>query len=154
MPAPTALLQRPENNSEPAVQENDGSILLDPSIAAESEDPIKYVEETSMDIDAEGAPLFPPSSESTQLFRVETRKIPVPPHRFSPLKASWPRLYPPLVDQLRLQCRMNVKTKSVELRTSKHTTDTGALQKGEDFIKAFCLGFDLDDAIARKSNEF
>lgn len=43
---------------------------------------------------------------------------------------------------------MNVKNKVVELRTSKHTADTGALQKGEDFVKAFSLGFDVDDAIA------
>lgn len=43
---------------------------------------------------------------------------------------------------------MNVKSKAVELRTSKHTTDTGALQKGADFIQAFTLGFDVDDAIA------
>jgi RNA-binding protein PNO1 len=43
---------------------------------------------------------------------------------------------------------MNVKNKAVELRTSRHTIDTGALQKGEDFVKAFSLGFDVDDAIA------
>lgn len=43
---------------------------------------------------------------------------------------------------------MNIKTRSVELRTSKQTTDAGALQKGEDFVKAFSLGFDVDDAIA------
>jgi RNA-binding protein PNO1 len=43
---------------------------------------------------------------------------------------------------------MNTKTKSVELRTSSATTDTGALQKGADFVKAFTLGFDVDDAIA------
>jgi RNA-binding protein PNO1 len=43
---------------------------------------------------------------------------------------------------------MNVKTNSVELRTSTQTADTGALQKGEDFVKAFTLGFDVDDAIA------
>jgi rRNA processing protein Krr1/Pno1 len=43
---------------------------------------------------------------------------------------------------------MNIKTKSVELRTSSATVDTGALQKGEDFVKAFTLGFDVDDAIA------
>ena len=36
----------------------------------------------------------------------------------------------------------------VELKTSKFTTDSGALQKGEDFLKAFTLGFDVDDAIA------
>ncbi|KAG4221348.1 hypothetical protein PC116_g30176 [Phytophthora cactorum] len=43
---------------------------------------------------------------------------------------------------------MNVKHKRVELRTSRHTTDAGALQKGEDFVRAFALGFDVDDAIA------
>lgn len=68
------------------------------------------------------------------------------------LKEQWliPRTcsYPPLVDHLKLQVRMNVKNRAVEMRTSKHTTDTGALQKGEDFVKAFSLGFDVDDAIA------
>lgn len=36
----------------------------------------------------------------------------------------------------------------VELRTSKFTTDSGAIQQGEDFLRAFTLGFDVDDAIA------
>lgn len=80
--------------------------------------------------------------------RVETRKVPVPPHRMTPLKRAWPSIYPPLVEHLQLQCRMNIKRKTVELRTSKHTVDSGALQKGEDFVKAFTLGFDVDDAIA------
>jgi len=52
------------------------------------------------------------------------------------------------VEHLKLQVRMNIKNRAVELRTSKFTTDTGALQKGEDFVKAFCLSFDVDDAIA------
>lgn len=43
---------------------------------------------------------------------------------------------------------MNTKDKAVEMRTSKKTMDTGALQKGADFIRAFALGFDVDDAIA------
>lgn len=43
---------------------------------------------------------------------------------------------------------MNLKTRSVELRASKKTVDHGALQKGADFIRAFALGFDVDDAIA------
>ena len=80
--------------------------------------------------------------------RVEVRKVPVPPHRMTPLKATWPKIYPPLVEHLKLQVRMNVKSKAVELRTSKHTTDTGALQKGADFVQAFCLGFDVEDSIA------
>ena len=48
---------------------------------------------------------------------------------------------------------MNIKTRSVELRTSSQTTSTSALQKGEDFVKAFTLGFDVDDAIARALRE-
>lgn len=43
---------------------------------------------------------------------------------------------------------MNTSKRTVEMRTSSATTDTGALQKGEDFVRAFCLGFDVDDAIA------
>jgi RNA-binding protein PNO1 len=40
---------------------------------------------------------------------------------------------------------MNVKTKQVEMRTSKFTLDGGsALQKGADFLRAFTLGFDVD----------
>ena len=66
----------------------------------------------------------------------------------TPLKTYWPKIYPPLVEHLKLQVRMNIAKKAVELRTSSHTTDTGAIQKGADFITAFCLGFDLDDAIA------
>ena len=66
----------------------------------------------------------------------------------TPLKQAWPSIYPPLVEHLKLQCRMNIKRKTVELRTSKHTVDTGALQKGEDFVKAFTLGFEVDDAVA------
>jgi rRNA processing protein Krr1/Pno1 len=43
---------------------------------------------------------------------------------------------------------MNLKNKAVELRNSQFTTEPGALQKGEDFIRAITYGFDVDDAIA------
>jgi len=68
----------------------------------------------------------------------------------TPLKNSWAKIYPPLVEHLKLQVRMNIKERAVELRTSKKTgADAGgSLQKGEDFIRAFTLGFDVDDAIA------
>lgn len=83
-----------------------------------------------------------------RLVHIETRKVPVPPHRFSPIKASWAKIYPPLCEHLQLQVRMNIKNKAVELRNSRFTSDPGALQKGEDFLKALTLGFDVDDAIA------
>lgn len=104
--------------------------------------------DNSMKIDSESRPLFTAENTITQVHRSETRKVPVPPHRMTPLKNAWPKIYPPLVEHLKLQVRMNVKNRAIELRTSKHTTDTGALQKGADFIQAFCLGFDVDDAIA------
>lgn len=101
-------------------------------------------------LDESGKPRFGAASVAEgRVVKLESRKVPVPPHRMTPLRNSWNKIYPPLVDHLKLQVRMNLKTRSVELRTHpKHTTDPGALQKGADFIKAFTLGFDLDDSIA------
>ena len=101
-----------------------------------------------MQIDTDSRPLFDAEQTIAQRHRSETRKVAVPPHRMTPLKSAWPKIYPPLVEHLKLQVRMNIKSRAIELRTSKYTTDTGALQKGADFIQAFCLGFDVDDAIA------
>jgi len=46
------------------------------------------------------------------------------------------------------QVRFNTKTRSIEMKTSQHTLDTGALQKGADFCSAFMLGFEVQDAVA------
>lgn len=55
---------------------------------------------------------------------------------------------------------MNTKRRCVELRVNKHfiiiyyiqtsklTEDIGAIQKGADFLKAYMLGFELQDAVA------
>lgn len=173
MPAPTALLRAPEKLAEeeeiltdapPGAHIESSGYSIDIDEVLEAEGPILDLQttkpesiptkeaqssaDTSMEIDTEGRPKFAPSADTATLHRVETRKVPIPPHRMSPLKASWPKIYPPLVEHLKLQVRMNTKSRAVELRTSKHTTDSGALQKGEDFVKAFTLGFDVDDAIA------
>ncbi|EGE77113.1 pre-rRNA-processing protein PNO1 [Blastomyces dermatitidis ATCC 18188] len=166
MPAPTARIRHhPEgtdtNQTPASVSHNaprhEEDILIDTNAAPPTEPSSQakqnrlepnQEEDTEMQIDLEGRPVFTPATPSQGAYRVETRKVPVPPHRMTPLKATWPKIYPPLVEHLKLQVRMNIKNRSVELRTSKHTTDTGALQKGEDFVKAFTLGFDVDDAIA------
>lgn len=72
------------------------------------------------------------------------RKILIPSHRLSPLRAAWMKIYTPLVEILKLQIRFNPKGRAVEIRTSQHTVETGALQKAADFVRAFSLGFDVD----------
>ncbi len=69
----------------------------------------------------------------------------MPPHRMTPLKDKWLEIQKPIVEHMLLQVRMNVKLRSVELRTSDATQETQALQKAADFVKAFLLGFDVSD---------
>lgn len=49
---------------------------------------------------------------------------------------------------MKIQVRMNTKGKCVEIRTCDKTVDISAMQKSEEFLKAFMCGFDLQDAIA------
>jgi len=79
---------------------------------------------------------------------IETRKILVPKHRMAPLKENWLKIFNPVVEHLKLQIRFNLKTKKVEIRTSKDTQDISNLQKASDFVQAFILGFEVDDALA------
>ena len=79
---------------------------------------------------------------------VETRSVRVPPNRYTPLREQWDAVVAPCVEHLKLMIRMNAKKRAVELRNSAFTTEAGALQKGEDFVRAFMLGFDVSDAVA------
>jgi RNA-binding protein PNO1 len=78
----------------------------------------------------------------------ESRRIPIPPHRMTPLKKDWLKIYSPLVEQLGLQVRMNLKKKAVDIKSTPETAEAGAVQKGADFIKAYGLGFEVEDAIS------
>ncbi|KAH8693521.1 putative rRNA processing protein [Talaromyces proteolyticus] len=157
MPAPTALKTpqvEGEDLSPPATmpsQEEFDEVLIDAASNA-AEDLLESAKvtnpEDSMHIDEEGRPVFTPAKDTPGVYRIEMRRVPIPPNRMSPLKTYWPKIYPPLVEHLKLQVRMNVKNRAVELRNSKLTTDPSALQRGEDFIRAFTLCFDVDDAIA------
>ena len=124
MPAPTALVRAPEQFAEAqAAASLDYSAIAsmdtmtpDTSIPSTSTDTTNT--DDAMHIDTEGRPTFAPEKDGNIVHRAEARKVPVPPHRMTPLKASWPKIYPPLVEHLKLQVRMNVKSRSVELRTS------------------------------------
>ncbi|XP_051831369.1 RNA-binding protein PNO1 isoform X2 [Antechinus flavipes] len=94
-------------------------------------------------------PLFPPLSGDALLSgKDEIRKIPVPTNRYTPLKENWMKIFTPVVEHLGLQIRFNLKSRNVEIRTCKETRDASALTKAVDFVKAFILGFQVEDALA------
>jgi RNA-binding protein PNO1 len=43
--------------------------------------------------------------------RPQFRKVPVPPHRFSPLKRCWMEIYTPVYEHMKVDIRMNIKVK-------------------------------------------
>merc|ERR1712173_220611 len=93
-------------------------------------------------------PAFPPIKKEKLADGTEVRKIPVPSHRYSPLKENWMKIFEPIVQHLKLQIRFNLKTRNVEIRTCKDTEDVTLIQKAADFVKAFIYGFEVEDALA------
>jgi RNA-binding protein PNO1 len=45
--------------------------------------------------------------------KIEFRRVPVPQHRMTPLKNAWLTLYQPVTENLKLDMRMNLKTRKV-----------------------------------------
>mmetsp|Transcript_2976 Transcript_2976/g.4570 ORF Transcript_2976/g.4570 Transcript_2976/m.4570 type:complete len:260 (+) Transcript_2976:52-831(+) len=78
----------------------------------------------------------------------EYRRVRCPKHRYTPLRNDWEQILMPLVQFLQLQVRFNTHTRSIEMKTSPHTLDTGALQKGADFCSCYMLGFEVQDAVS------
>eukprot|EP00932_Pfiesteria_piscicida_P017757 SRR837773.4632.p1 GENE.SRR837773.4632~~SRR837773.4632.p1 ORF type:complete len:285 (+),score=120.80 SRR837773.4632:111-857(+) len=93
-------------------------------------------------------PQFPALTPKQQGQRKQLRRVPVPPHRLTPLRAQWMTLIQPVVEHMKLQVRMNTKRRAVEIRNSNETEDLGYLQKAADYFKAFMLGFDQTDSVA------
>lgn len=87
-----------------------------------------------------------PASKEKGAF--ETQSVLVPPNRMTPLKNNWEKICETVVQNMKLQVRMNAKKKTVDLRECEETEDRSSLQRTADFLRAFMLGFGLDDAIA------
>lgn len=95
-----------------------------------------------------GAVVYPPAKQEKLEGKGELRRIAVPAHRYTPLKDNWLKIFTPVVEHLHLQIRFNLKSRCVEIRTCKETEEPSALQKAADFVRAFTLGFEVDDALA------
>jgi RNA-binding protein PNO1 len=105
----------------------------------------------SMEDGASGeVPAFAPVSHKPQSNPNEYRRIRCPPHRYTPLRNNWDKILPPLVEHLGLQVRFNTKTRSIEMKSNPGAANTlgGSIQKGADFVTAFMLGFEVQDAVA------
>lgn len=102
-----------------------------------------------MDADEKKQPVFAKlDAISDRGGKIEYRRVRCPKHRYTPLREDWEQILMPLVNFLKLQVRFNTKNRSIEMKTSPHTIDSGALQKGADFCSAYMLGFEVQDAVA------
>lgn len=93
-----------------------GWMLMDK--AKDDDDVMIDVDPTSLAPETSAAPTFAPvalGADKTTL-KSETRRIPIPPHRMTPLKKDWLNIFGPLTEILGLQVRMNVQRRSVEIR--------------------------------------
>ncbi|KAM7276018.1 hypothetical protein ACFE04_017884 [Oxalis oulophora] len=80
--------------------------------------------------------------------RTQFRKVPVPPHRYPPLKKIWMDIYTPVFEQMKVDIHMNLKARRVELKTRANTPDVSNIQMCADFVQAFMLGCGVVDGLA------
>ena len=128
-----------------ASPEEDVHMILTPVVDEEAT--VEIVNESNQE---GGVPVYsalPASALASESVK-EVRRIQVPPNRLTPLRDNWVALLQPLVTHFKLQVRMNTKRKSVELRNGPATTEANALQKGGEYLRAFILGFAVEDAVA------
>jgi RNA-binding protein PNO1 len=109
--------------------------------------------DNAMDTVSQAPTVASASSKSSKRKRLdtsnrETRVVGVPPNRFGPLKTNWLKIFTPIVKHLGLMIRFNIRARNIELRNGDDSDDIANLQKGADFVRAFIIGFEVDDALA------
>ncbi|GAA6061083.1 hypothetical protein JCM10212_006284 [Sporobolomyces blumeae] len=131
--------------------DEDDAVMIDPASLPTpvTRRPISQLEPSSSTASADPNSLaFAPVAHHSNAGLTQRRKVTVPPHRMTPLKRDWIKIYTPLVEECGLQVRMNAPKRMIEMKTSKHTPGPSALTRAVDFLSAYALGFAVDDAIA------
>ena len=95
--------------------ENDEEMLLDTS------PPTAPLAPKNGELAAGFSPLLAATAAQSGTKKSETRRIPIPPHRMSPLKKDWVNIFVPLTEMCGLQVRMNIQRRTVEIRVSTFT---------------------------------
>ncbi|GAA5897642.1 Pno1p [Sporobolomyces salmoneus] len=131
-------------------EEEDDAIMIDPSQLPTpvTRTPISQLEQQESTATNPNSLSFAPVSHHSNAGLTQRRKVGIPPHRMTPLKRDWIKIYTPLVEECGLQVRMNAGKRQIEMKTSKHTPGPSALTRAVDFLSAYALGFAVDDAIA------
>ncbi|GAA5840456.1 hypothetical protein JCM9279_007331 [Rhodotorula babjevae] len=128
----------------------DDAVMIDPSQlpVPVTRTPIAQLEAAAAAAADPNSLSFAPVKNHNQAGLTQRRKIAIPPHRMTPLKRDWIKIYTPLVEECGLQVRMNVHKRQIEMKTSKHTPHPSSLTRAADFMSAYCTGFAVEDAIA------
>jgi RNA-binding protein PNO1 len=94
MPAPTALLKQPADEVVAAeaqmleMEEDNGEFSLEGAEQLPADTNVLELvpkpTEAEMDIDEEEKPRFGPVQNTDQAIHIQTRKVPIPPHRMTP----------------------------------------------------------------------
>jgi len=89
---------------------NDDILVQAAPMAIDTEDAPAVDQEASPGVRPKFAPL---SAYEENGKKVEFRRVPVPQNRMTPLKNNWLALYKPVTENLKLDMRMNLKTRKV-----------------------------------------
>ena len=88
-------------------------------------------------------PPVAPGAEKTTL-KSEIRRIPMPPHRMTPIKKDWLNIFGPLTEILGLQVRMNVHRRCVEIRVCFYLPKSEKPSKISNYIYIYILDLETD----------
>lgn len=113
-PSPLDSFKGPNQTEE---FEDDDELMVDFDQPESSSSTSHIMPPSSTQLDP-SLPAFTALSASQQALDMkdEFRRVPIPPHRMTPLKKEWINIYTPLVEMAGLQVRMNVKRKCIEIK--------------------------------------
>lgn len=96
--------------------DDDDAVMIDPSTLS-APTPVTRTPIAQVEANEDPSSLvFPAVSHSAHINLTQRRKVSIPPHRMTPLKRDWIKIYTPLVEECGLQVRMNVHKKWIEMK--------------------------------------
>lgn len=93
--------------------EEDDALLVDPASLSL---PTPVTRTPISQIQGSDSLSFPAVSHVSTSGLTQRRKVGIPPHRMTPLKRDWIKIYGPLVEECGLQVRMNMHKRWVEMK--------------------------------------